>query len=542
MGLTSTMRMYGRFVSGLPAYLRRPRMTLEDARATLRRALAEREKNFLYLARHAVYGNPRSPYRALLGMAGCTFGDLEGSVRDKGLEPTLQDLREAGVYVTFEEYKGRMPLARGSTTIEVGEHDFDNPLTSKAFEGRTGGTTGVGTRVGTDLDNLWAQAPQLMYVRHVHGLLGFPMAVWKGELPDPTGIGVYLMAVPYRHHPERWFTPVTRDYYAPPLRFRMATRYVVWMSRLCGLPCPPPEPLPLERALVLARWAADAVREHGGCEVVATISLAMRVCLAAEEAGIDLTGVAFLGGGEPFTAAKNAVVQRVGARFVALYISEDAGPMGMPCAHPVEENDQHLLEDGLALIQHPREVLGSGVYVDAFLFTSLRPFASKVLLNMESDDYGVVERRSCGCAYEELGYATHLRQIRSFGKLTGEGVTLVGSEMVRILEEELPRRLGGGPQHYQLLEEDDEQGLARLTILVHPDVEAGSDQGIIEAMLQSIGASSDAGGLASSFWQQADTFRVRRQPPIYTARGKLVPIRVAAIHDPPGVADEGSGE
>lgn len=540
MSAVDTLRMYGRFVQGLPAYLRRPALTLDEARAALEAGLAERNTRFLSIARRAIYPNPRSPYREMLRLAGCEYGDLESSVQTRGLEATLEELRAAGVYVTFEEYKGRHPIVRGGRAIEADERAFDNPLTSSVYEGRTGGSTGVGSRVETDLDNMRSQAPHLMMGRHVHGLLGVPMAVWHGELPDPTGIGIYLRSVAYRGQPVRWFTPVTRDYYTPPVKFRMATRYVVWMSRLCGLPCPPPEPLPLEKAGVIARWAADAVKQHGGCEVVTTVSLALRVCLAAERDQVDLSGASFFGGGEPFTAAKNAVFTRVGVRYVAIYISEDTGPMGMPCAHPLEENDQHLLEDNVALIQSPREVLGSGTKVDAFYFTSLRPTASKVLLNMESDDYGIVETRSCGCPYEELGYRRHVRQIRSFGKLTGEGVTLAGSEMIRILEEVLPGRLGGGPQDYQLLEEEDDLGLTRLTILVNPTVPIARDQDVIDAMLDAVRTSSHAGGLASSFWQQAETFRVRRQAPIWTARGKLIPIRVAALHDRPASSATGS--
>jgi hypothetical protein len=503
------------------------------AKEALRKGLAAREPNFLHIARHAIYDNPRSPYLQMLRFAGCEFGDLESSVRDKGLEPTLDDLRAAGVYATFEEYKGRQPIVRGGRTIEADEHAFDNPLTSNVYEGRTGGSTGVGTRVETDLDNLYSQVPHILMGRHVHGLLNHPIAVWHGELPDPTGVGIYLRNVIFRGQQKRWCTPVTRDYYRPPLKYRMATNYVVWMSRLQGLPCPPPEPLPLDQAAVLARWLSENVKRHGSAEVTSTISLGMRVCLASEAEGIDITGASFFGGGEPFTPAKSAVFTRTGTRFVAMYISEDTGPVGMPCANPIEANDQHVLEDNLAVIQHPREVLGSGVDVDAFYFTSLRPTSSKVLLNMESDDYGIVEERQCGCPFEELGYTRHVRQIRSFGKLTGEGVTLVGSEMIRILEDELPRRLGGSPQDYQLLEEDDDRGLTRLTILAHPRVEIGRDQDVVDAMLDAVKDSSAAGGLASSFWQQADTFRVRRQAPIWTARGKLIPIRVKAIHDRP---------
>jgi hypothetical protein len=149
---------------------------------------------------------------------------------------------------------------------------------------------------------------------------------------------------------------------------------------------------------------------------------------------------------------------------------------------------------------------------------------------MESDDYGIVEERACGCPLEQLGYRRHLRRIRSFGKLTGEGVTLVGSEMLRVLEEVLPQRFGASPQDFQLLEEEGEDGLTRLTLLVHPDVEIEREEELLQVMLQELSEGSLAGGLASSLWEQGDTFRVRRQPPIWTERGKLIPIRSAAIH------------
>ena len=72
------------------------------------------------------------------------------------------------------------------------------------------------------------------------------------------------------------------------------------------------------------------------------------------------------------------------------------------------------------------------------------------------------------CPLERYGYTEHISRIRSYSKLTGEGVTLVGSEMLRILEEVLPSRFGGSPLDYQLLEEEDEQGFTRLHLLVSP--------------------------------------------------------------------------
>jgi len=533
MPTLSNLKMYGRFVLGLPAFLRREPITLDEAKASVRRDLAARETNFLTIVRRGIFDYPRSPYLPLLELAGCEFGDIESSVGAKGLEATLEELRQAGVYFTFEEFKGRQPVVRGDLTINVEEHDFDNPLTKKALEGQTGGSTGAGTRVSTDLDDVLAQVPVLMLVRWGHGLLGIPSALWKGTPPDPVGVGVYLRAACWRGHPVRWFTPVTGEMHKPALRFRLAMQYILAMSRLCGVPCPRPEPLPLADAIVLARWAADAVRAHGGCEIVCTVSLAVRVCVAAHEAGIDLSGTAFYGGGEPFTAAKNAAITRVGARFVSLYISEDTGPIGIQCGAPSEVGDHHLLDHGLALIQHPREVLDSGVEVDPFYLTTLRPLAAKILLNVESDDYGIVENRTCGCPFEELGFHRHVRRIRSFGKLTGEGVTLVGTEMVRILEEVLPERFAGSPQDFQLVEEeDDATGFTRLTLLVHPRLEIPRQEDVIDTMLAALAESSISADLAGTFWQQADTFRVRRQEPMWTAPGKMPSIRRAGAHAP----------
>lgn len=530
MGSLDSFRMYLRFVSGLPAYLRKS-ITLEDAKAAVREGLAEREDNFLRILRRGVFGNPGSPYLPLMRLAGIELADVESAVRSEGLETTLEWLRAAGVHFTFEEFKGRQPVVRRGQEWTLDEHDFDNPHSATAYEGRTGGSTsGVGTRVETDLENLRGQVPHLMLVRHVHGLNRVPMAVWYGTFPDPTGVGIFLRAVAYRRRPVRWFTPITTRHFTPALKDRLATEYVLLASRMCGVPCPRPEPLPVERAAEIARWVSDTVREHGGCEVVTTVSLALRVCLAAEAEGIDISGASFMGGGEPYTAARRAVFERLSARYVSIFIAEDIGPMGLACPASDEAGVQHLLEDNLALIQYPREVPGSGVEVDAFYITTLRPTASKILLNVESDDYGIVEERRCGCELEGLGYRRHVRRIRSFGKLTGEGVTLVGSEMVRILEDVLPGRFGGTPQDFQLLEEEGEHGLARLKLLVSPEIAIERESDVVQTLLAAVGDSSVAGGLARVFWDQGDTITVERRKPIWTARGKLLPIRVAGLH------------
>ena len=198
----------------------------------------------------------------------------------------------------------------------------------------------------------------------------------------------------------------------------------------------------------------------------------------------------------------------------------------MGCGNPIDSNDLHVLSDAFAVIQHPRRVPGCELEVEAFNITSLLLTAPKLLLNVEVDDYGILERRSCGCPLEGYGFTDHLREVHSFSKLTGEGVTLVGSEMVRILEEVLPARFGGSSLDYQLLEEEDERGFTRLSLVVSPKINIGDEEAVISTVLEALGRSSVAADAARAIWSQARTLRVKRAEPLWTLRGKLLPLHL----------------
>jgi hypothetical protein len=179
------------------------------------------------------------------------------------------------------------------------------------------------------------------------------------------------------------------------------------------------------------------------------------------------------------------------------------------------------------MIQAPRQVPGFDIEVSAFCFTTLLGTAPKLLLNVESDDYGIVDTRPCGCPWEELGFPDHIREIRSFRKLTGEGVTLVGSDMERILEEVLPARFGGSPLDYQLLEEEDDRGFTRLTLLVAPSVPLQDEPAAVSVILDALDGIGAGGESSRNIWRQANTVRVRREAPRLTSRGKLMPLQLA---------------
>ena len=102
-----------RFLWRLPSFLRRS-VSAEDARAILRDRLQRRETDFLALVKHAVFEDRGSPYRRLLGWAGCEYGDIERLVRQRGVEGALSVLFQAGVYLTADELKGRRPVVRGT--------------------------------------------------------------------------------------------------------------------------------------------------------------------------------------------------------------------------------------------------------------------------------------------------------------------------------------------------------------------------------------------------------------------------------------------
>jgi hypothetical protein len=521
MAFFDDARMFARFGLGLPKFLRHT-ITLDEARAQVRRRLANRPASFLRLVEKGVFAYRQSPYRGLFEAAGCEFGDVEHMVRIDGLEETLRRLRQAGIFVTFEEFKGRRPIVRNGRVIPVAAGSFRNPYLSASYRAESSGTTGAGARVDIDLDNLAAQASQILLAQDAHGLARAPMAVWRGMLPDGSGIANILRSARFGNVPERWFSPLANNHLRPPLRFRLATAGIVALARLSGRPIPGPELVTMDQAEVVARWAVATRSARGACVVRAHVSMALRVCLAARERGLDLRGVTFMSGGEPPTPAKVAAITGTGAGWLPVYISSDVGCIGAGCARPVDGNDLHLFTDGLAVIEASRLVPGSDVPVGAFCFTSLLPSSPMLLLNVESDDCGVIESRRCGCPLEAHGLTHHVREVRSFRKLTGEGVTIVGTDMVRILEEVLPARFGGSPLDYQLQEEEDDGGYTRLYLVISPSVQIDNEATVVDTVLNALAQSSVAADLAAAIWRQAGTLRIRRAEPAWTGRGKLL--------------------
>jgi hypothetical protein len=524
--MLADLRGYAHFATGLPGFLRRP-ISAAEARRTVERRMAERGESFLRLAREGIYCNPGSPYLRLLTLAGCTLGDLEAAVQRSGLEGALEKLLDAGVFVTFEEFKGRQPLIRHGHHVPTPAGAFDNPRLARHLIGGSGGSTGSPSRVAIDLDHIRATAPAMMLAEEANGVRHVPWCLWRSTLPSIAGFRGLLRGAVMGHVAERWFVPGSGEGGRGSFKDRLATSYALRAAALAGVHLPRPEPVPLEHAETVARWAAGEVRRRGACMVRGHVSALLRVALEAQRLSLDLSGAAFWGGGEPPTPAKVREIVRCGARYVPSYQLSEVGAVGLACSRPSEPSDVHLIADHVAIVQRPRVVPGTMTSVNAFCLTTLLAASPKLLLNVESDDYGVLETRRCGCPLESCGYRTHISRVHSFGKLTGEGMTLVGSDMVRILEEVLPQRFGGTALDYQLREEEDDEGLTRLILVVHPRVALCDEGEVIATVLEALGKGEAAAELARAIWRHAGTFRVRREPPQWTAAGKFLPLVTA---------------
>jgi len=518
------LAMYARFPFALRRFLQYS-LTLDEAKAIIRERMERREEIFLKSAERCIYGYARSPYLPLLRQAGCEMGDLQTLVRQKGVEGALSQLREAGVYFSFEEFKGRVPVVRGDLSFGVKPADFDNPYTHNVLAAETGGSSGPSTRVAMDLDQLAARAPHGWLTAEVHGLLDAPGVVWRGIMPDNTLNGMLTRA--YTRQPAAcWFSHIGLRDSKHWIKYGVATYYVLLWMRLFGIQVPFPRYVTPDRAFVVARTVADLLKAHGRCRLNTSASNGLRVALAAGEEGINLQGLVISCGGEPLTAAKVRAIEATGARYFANYALTEAGVLGNGCGHPIDYCDVHLYKDAFALITWPHRVEGFDITVPAFNLTTLLATAPKLLLNLQIDDYGIVEDRACGCEFEACGFSTHVREIRSYRKLTGEGVTLVGGEMMKIIEEDLPARFGGTALDYQLVEHEDEQGFTRLCLTVHPRLEIADEQAVADVVMDALRSSSAMADSARLVWKHSGTLEIKRAEPVLTARGKLMPLHL----------------
>ena len=241
---------------------------------------------------------------------------------------------------------------------------------------------------------------------------------------------------------------------------------------------------------------------------------------------MDLSGAKLIANGEPLTEAKRREIESANASVYPIYGTMETGAIALGCFNPTSADDSHVLRDGIALIQHRREVPHAGASVDAFLATTLLGETPKIMLNVETGDYGTIGGSACGCSLDRLGLCDHVSNVRSFEKLTGEGMSFFGTDLLHIIEDVLPTRFGGTSTDYQMVEEEDQNGHTRLYLSISPEVGPVADEEVIGTVLGMLRGGKDETRMMANMWQQTKTLQVRRTGPAFTTRGKLLPLHI----------------
>lgn len=480
---SNNLKMYIRFALGLRAFLKE-KITFEEAQREIKKRMEQREENFLKIIRKGIFEYKKSPYLALLKLSKYEYKDIEGLVSRYGLEETLRVLKADGVYLKIEEFKGRSPVVRKGKEFIFKERDFDNPYLAPCYEIRSGGTRSAGTRIMTDFDFLSQLAVHRGFLEKIWNTYNIPHIILRPAFRYGSGIWNMLLFSKIGIYPIKWLSLIDERKMPISLRSKLGVYYIIYASKLFGAKFPKPEFMDLKDISKVVELIHDLLEKHSQCAITTNVSSAVRICLAAKEQGVNLNGLIFQGSGEPLTSVKNKEIESSGAKFILSYVFSEVGSAGSLCLRSSTVDDIHLFKYALALISYERKVIDE--YVDAFLFTTLLPSAPKILLNVESGDYGIIETKNCGCPYDSLGFYEHIHHIRSFEKLTGEGITFYGTDLIRILEEILPSEFGGTSLDYQLIEEDDEKGITHLIVLVSPKVGAIDENRLIQTILNEL--------------------------------------------------------
>ena len=512
-----------RFHRKLPGFLATP-LSIEDCRAIIEASVRDREANFLTMLGRSVFCNPASPYLPLLKRACATVGDIERLVRADGVDAALEKLAAEGVHVSLDEFKGRVPVRRTGLEYQVSSSDFDNPLIDGGFEAMTGGSTGRRQRLTIELDLLEFEAAIRQLLLAAHGLSSMSMAIWKAVPPGTAGLKHALSSAKLGQSLAAWFTPVEESWDRLCWRSTVFLHVALWHGRRSGGLIPAPRHVPLSEPAPVAEWLAGQVAEGRPGLLSCPVSAAVRVVDYCRERRLNIAGSVFWVGGEPISRARGEIIEAAGARTVNGYAISEAGSMGVGCANRIERDEIHFIDSKVAVLPQPGSV-NTETGAARLLLTSLLPSSPKVLLNVDSGDYGVLSRRRCGCPVEQAGFLQHLHTIRSFDKLTAGGMHFTASDALELVERVLPESFGGKPGQFQLVEEEHD-GRSRVAILISPSIRLADEGRVIDAALEFLGSRSPGHRMMSANWRQSGIMEVRREEPAVSATGKVQPLRV----------------
>lgn len=507
-------------------FLSKP-ITLERARKEIRAALADRDDRFLGLVRARVYARPSNPFFKLLRRCGCHYADLEQQVRRNGVEATLERLADEGVYLRADESKGKKDVVRGSESFRVDPRELENTELSTDYLSQSSGTSNRPMTSVVSLDRLAIWTVSRCVFLAAHDLFSCSHAVYDAVLPAGGGVRNLLSNAKLGIATDRWFARSVGQATLGGGYYYFLTRLIVLAGKSAGRRMSMPEFVDVADTGRIVDWAWEKTRRGKRCCITTAASNAVRIARVAAEAAVSLEGTKFVASGEPLTDVKRELIERVGAVAIPNYGFEDlAVKVGYGCPSPAYTDEMHVNCQDLAVVAHSR-ALADGSGIRPLLFTSLQPLSPRFFLNVENGDYATLFRRDCGCLLEKAGFNLHIHGVRSFEKLTSEGMNYFYGDLFELFEKTLPLEFGGGAGDYQLVEEEDATGQTRLTLLVHPHVSGLNEERLISRLKEALGRSNQSGRFMADVWGRAGTFRVLREPPRASSRGKILPLHMS---------------
>jgi hypothetical protein len=511
----------------------RERPSLDEVKTELQQALETREQRFLDLVRDCVYCVPESPYKKLLDHAGCAFGDVASALDKSGLEETLKQLARAGVYLTPAEYKGRQDVKRGGLSFRVQAADLAPPRQSGATSGviKSSGSTGRPSANVTSFEWWRLEALVTASFLDAHNLYTSRVAAYEPILGSMAG-GIRFATIAARLGVpvDRCFVrPTPANNWLESLYFRLITHEIALAARWFGPGFAWPEMISAEHLDRVVRWVEKS-RKEGRATCIRTVaSNAVRIARVANEIGASLEGCTFIASGEPTTTAKRRAIESAGGAVAVVWGYAPIGTIAFGCAKPAYDDEMHLSRHNMALIEHPVPIEDAGGEdIHPLLFTTLYPSAAQLEINVSNGDQAVLSERNCGCPMHEAGFIQHVHNVGSFEKLTSEGLAFSIDELYDLLETALPDRFGGGAGDYQLVEEEGDGGTSYLSLLIDPGIGPIDDAAVLDFLTTALASGSRNKSFMTRVWQEAGTFRILRQVPVTSSRGKILPLRLAA--------------
>ena len=527
------------FMVGLPFFLRRP-FPAEQALSILRRRLDSRAAGFLGLMGRIFAGPAFHPYRRLLRAAGCTAEDIERLVDQEGVEGALAVLYKNGVYLSVEEFKGRRPVVRGPFQMTVQPGMLRNDTRTQRFTVETSGSAGPRTPVPINLSYIRNRSIDAFLNFRARRGLSWVHGLWA--VPGSSALVYLLEQAAFGKRPVRWFSQVHPGSSGLHPRYRWSTRAIRWASLPAGFPLPKLTHVPLDNPRPIIEWMRESISRGETPHLFTYTSSGIRLSLAAQQAGISLSGARLTVTGEPVTRLRLDSIQKCGARVLTRYGTAESGTIGYGCLRPSYPDEVHVLADRLALIQGNEGCSGDATPDGALFVTTLDPDAPFFLLNVSLGDRATVAEGNCDCPLDRLGWRTRIHSITSSEKLTSEGMMFLRSDVSRVVDEILPERFGGSPTQYQLLEEEDDLGRPRLRLLIHPHVGPVDSRAAAAALLEVLGPGNGVDRLMGLLWGDARLIRVERRSPVPTASGKILPLLTIAYRNSIPRNDLGSRE